>query len=75
MDIMVMADLAKQPTQPKYALVVIDTFSKKGEVEPMFNKNSFSVYNALQMIFEKLGCPVTVQSDDDRAFKAEVKHF
>ncbi len=43
MDIMDMGILQNSPTQPRYALVVIDTFSKKGEVEPMFNKNSFCV--------------------------------
>jgi hypothetical protein len=75
MDIMDMVELHRQPTQPRYALVVIDTFSKKGEVEPMFNKNSFCVYNALQIIFKKMGLPITVYSDDDRAFKAEVKAF
>jgi hypothetical protein len=41
----------------------------------MFNKNSFCVYNALQIIFKKMGLPITVYSDDDRAFKAEVKAF
>jgi len=75
MDIMDMVELHRRPTQPRYALVVIDTFSKKGEVEPMFNKNSFCVYNALQIIFKKMGLPITVYSDDDRAFKAEVKAF
>ena len=57
-DIMDMVSLQKQNTQPRYALVVIDIFSKLGGALPLNNKDSISVYNALLIIFEKMGYPV-----------------
>ena len=75
MDIMDMNELQKSQSQPRFALVVIDIFSKLGEAEPMRNKDSNSVYQALQVIFKKMGFPMSVYSDDDGAFKAKVKQF
>ena len=74
-DIMDMVNLQKSETQPRYALVVIDIFSKLGEALPMNNKDSNSVYEALQIIFKKMGYPMSVYSDDDGAFKSKVKQF
>ena len=45
-DIMGMSYL-KQSNQPRYALAVIDIFSKYGDVQPMNNTDSNSVYEAL----------------------------
>ena len=50
-DIMDMVTLQSSPTQPRYALVVIDIFSKFGDAIPMYNKDSISVLNALLIIF------------------------
>ena len=47
-DIMDMSYL-KQSNQPRYALVVIDIFSKYGDVQPMNNKGNNSVYEALRL--------------------------
>ena len=74
-DIMDMVSLQKQNTQPRYALVVIDIFSKLGGALPLNNKDSISVYNALLIIFKKMGYPMSVYSDDDGAFKSKVKTF
>ena len=52
-DIMDMVPLATSPNIPRYGLVCIDIFSKLGYVEPMINKDSISVYNALIKMFEK----------------------
>ena len=46
-DIMDVTNLQKTTAQPRYALVVIDVFSKLADAIPMFNKDSISVYNAL----------------------------
>jgi len=73
-DIMDMIELQKSPTQPRYALVVIDSFSKFGDVEPMYRKDSDSVLKALNIIF-KMGYPMSIYSDDDGAFKSKVKEF
>ena len=41
----------------------------------MRNKDSNSVYQALQVMFKQMGFPMSVYSDDDGAFKAKVKQF
>ncbi len=46
-----MVTVQKNTSQPRYALVVIDLFSKLGDVKPLLNKDSISVYNALIDIF------------------------
>ena len=74
-DIMDMNNLTKTTKQPRYALVVIDIFSKLADAEPMFNKDSISVYTALLKIFKKMGYPMSIYSDDDGAFKSKVKEF
>ena len=70
-----MVPLATSPNIPRYGLVCIDIFSKLGYVEPMINKDSISVYNALVKMFEKMGYPISVYSDDDGAFKSKVKEL
>ena len=54
MDIMDMNALQKSPSQPRFALVVIDIFSKRGEAEPMHKRDSHAVYQALQIISKKM---------------------
>ena len=54
-DIMDMVSLQTQNNQPRYALVVIDIFSKLGDAQPLHNKDSISVYNALVITFKKNG--------------------
>ena len=56
-DMMDMNNLHNSPTQPRYALVVIDIFSKLGDAQPMNERDNISVYNALQIIFKKYGLP------------------
>ena len=71
-DIMDMSYL-KQLNQPRYALVIIDIFSKYGDVQPINNKDSNSVYEALLTSFKIMKYPMSIYSDDDSAFKAKVK--
>ena len=65
----------KQSNQPRYALVVTDTFSKYGGVQPMNNKDSNSVYEALLTSFKIMKYPMSTYSGDDSAFKAKVKEL
>lgn len=74
-DIMDMVDLQKDETQPRYALIVIDIFSKLGYAEPMFNKDSPNVLKGLKNSFNEMGYPINIYSDDDGAFKSVVKTF
>ena len=82
-DIMDMVSLVKNPEAKipiekgalRYALVVIDIFSKLANVVPMANRDSSSVLSALKESFKKMGFPMSVYSDDDGAFKSVVKEF
>ena len=82
-DIMDMIPLVKQPEAkipmkkdlPRYALVVIDIFSKLANVVPMENRDGESVLSALKESFKKMGFPMSVYSDNDSAFKSVVKEF
>jgi hypothetical protein len=70
-----MTQLQKEPNQPRYALTVIDIFSKKADALPMKNKDSNSVYGALLNIFKTMGYPMSVYSDEDSAFKSKEKEL
>ena len=67
-DIMVMAPLSKDPevtikvskSEPKYALVVVDIFSKYADVIPMEENNSKTVLSALKQAFKKMGYPMSI---------------
>ena len=56
-------------------MVVIDTFSKYADVIPMKENNSESVLVALKQAFKKMGTPMSIYSDNDGAFQANVKKF
>ena len=59
----------------RYALIVIDNFSKFANVVPMKNKDSPTVLSALKESLKKMGFPITVFSDSDGAFQSVVKEF
>ena len=66
-----------EPTkkEPRYALVVIDIFSKYADVIPMKKNNSESVLEALKQAFKTMGFPMSIYSDNDGAFQSVVKKF
>ena len=70
-DIMIMPEAYT----PRYALVVIDTFSKLADAEPMDERNSNTVYEKLTKTFQKMGTPSGVYSDIDGAFMGKVKQL
>ena len=65
----------KKEDEERYALIVIDAFSKLGFVYPMFQRDSPNVLKGLKEAFKVMGEPVEIFSDDDGAFKAEVKKY
>ena len=65
----------KKEDEEHYALIVIDAFSKLGFVYPMFQRDSSNVLKGLKEAFKVMGEPVEIFSDDDGAFKAEVKKY
>ena len=62
-------------SEPPYALVVIDIFSKIGDVVPMKQRDGETVLPALKQSFKKMGLPMSIYSDDDGAFPTVVSKF
>ncbi len=60
---------------PRYALIVIDIFSKLSSAEAMNERNQDTALNKLKIIFSKMGYPSSIYSDIDGAFMGKVKSF
>ena len=52
----------------KYSLVCIDIFTKKADMEPMKDKESKTCNAAMEKIFDRLGIPKTIYSDEGSEF-------
>ena len=68
-------DMNNLKSDYRYAIVVIDAFSKLADAEPMKDKQTNTVYQNLLKIFQKMGYPSSIYSDDDGSFKGPVKEF
>ena len=73
-DIMDM-NIFKKEGEERYALIVIDAFSKLGNVVPMPERASPNVLKALKESFKIMGEPIEIYSDDDGAFYSDVKNI
>ena len=72
-DIMDMISLMKATgasdlSSRRYGLICIDIFSKKLHIEPMKVRDGETVYNAKLQCFNVFGHPMSIYTDDDRAF-------
>ena len=65
----------KQEEEDRYALIVIDAFSRYAYIHPMKNKNSEDVLKALKEAFKIIGEPIEIYSDEEAAFLAKVKKY
>ena len=74
LDIMDM-NIFKKEGEERYALIVIDSFSKLGNVVPMPERASPNVLKALKESFKIMGEPIEIYSDDDGAFYSDVKKY
>ena len=63
----------KQEGEERYALIVVDAFSRYAYIHPMENKNSEDVLKALKEAFKVMGEPIEIFSDEDTAFLSVVK--
>jgi len=52
----------------KYAMVCIDTFTKKADMEPMKDKEAKTCNTAIEKIFNRLGIPESIYSDEGSEF-------
>jgi hypothetical protein len=51
-----------------YALVCVDIFTKKADMEPMKDKEATTCNKAMEKIFDRLGIPKTIYSDEGSEF-------
>ena len=51
-----------------YALVCVDVFTKKTDMEPMKDKESNACNKAMDNIFDRSGIPETIYSDEGSEF-------
>jgi hypothetical protein len=51
-----------------YALVCVDVFTKKADMEPMKDKESNTCNKAMDNVFDRLGIPETIYSDEGSEF-------
>ena len=65
----------KQEGKERYALIVIDAFSRYTYIHPIENKNSKDVLMALKEAFNVMGEPIEIFSDEDTAFLSVVKKY
>ena len=65
----------KQEGEERYALIVVDAFSRYAYIHPMKNKNSEDVLKALKATFRVMGEPIEIFSDEDTAFLSVVKKY
>ena len=56
-----------------YARIVIEVFSKLADAEPMTDKQTNTVYQALLKICQMMGYPSIIYSDGDCSFKGNVQ--
>ena len=68
-------DMNNLKSDYRYAIVVINTFSKLADAEPMKDKQTNTVYQALLTICQNMGYPSSIYSDDDGSFKGQVNEF
>lgn len=72
-DLTTLIHLADENDGIKYLLIVIDVFSRYLFIEPIKNKNSKSVAEALNSIFKKGRIPAFIASDHGKEFLSETK--
>ena len=52
----------------QYSLVCIDVFTKKGDMEPMKDKESNTCNKAMESIFKRMGIPESIYCDEGSEF-------
>jgi transposase InsO family protein len=65
---LIMLPKAWRNNKNMYALVCIDIFTKKADMEPMKDKEATTCNKAMEKIFDRLGIPKTIYSDEGSEF-------
>jgi len=65
---LIMMPKAWRNNKNMYALVCVDIFTKKADMEPMKDKEAVTCNKAMEKIFDRLGIPKTIYSDEGSEF-------
>jgi transposase InsO family protein len=65
---LIMLPKAWRNNKNMYALVCVDIFTKKADMEPMKDKEATTCNKAMEKIFDRLGIPKTIYSDEGSEF-------
>ena len=65
---LIMMPKAWRNNKNMYALVCVDIFTKKADMEPMKDKEATTCNKAMEKIFDRLGIPKTIYSDEGSEF-------
>jgi hypothetical protein len=65
---LIMMPRAWRNNKNMYALVCVDIFTKKADMEPMKDKEATTCNKAMEKIFDRLGIPKTIYSDEGSEF-------
>jgi len=65
---LIMLPKAWRNNKNMYALVCIDIFTKKADMEPMKDKEANTCNKAMENVFSRLGIPETIYSDEGSEF-------
>jgi hypothetical protein len=65
---LIMMPKAWRNNKNMYALVCVDVFTKKADMEPMKDKEATTCNKAMEKIFDRLGIPKTIYSDEGSEF-------
>ena len=65
---LIMMPKAWRNNKNMYALVCVDVFTKKADMEPMKDKEAVTCNKAIEKVFDRLGIPETIYSDEGSEF-------
>ena len=68
----IMGTLARDGVGIRYGMVAIDIFTKIAEVIPIRNRQPTELTSALKSIFQSMGKPKQLYSDEESSFRAKV---
>ena len=71
-EIDIMDILARDGVGIRYGMVAIDNFTKVAEVIPIKNRQPTELISALKSIFQSMGKPKQLYSDEESSFRANV---
>ena len=63
-------DIGSSVSNMRYGLVAIDNFTKMADIVPIQNKQPDEIIRAVKEIFNKIGIPKQIYSDEEGSFNS-----